>query len=392
MRINFPEGFVWGTSTAAAQVETAGPHNWRGLKALDGAVFHRTTDHELRRETDAALIAPLGSVYRCGVDWCRIQPEPQGKFVPEVVAEYRRFFDDLRSRGVSIMLVLHHFAHPEWFEKMGGWTNEDNIPYYLEYARLCIKHFGEYVSYWNTFNEPNVYAMNAFMLGNFPPAKNGRYFLANRVLDNMGTAHDIVFRMIREKSDAPIGISLNTALFEGRRILGKLVAAFVDWWFMRRAARPFERCDFWGLSYYAYMIFNPLPVDAMTGKKTLEKWGIPHDKMWGYRPEGLGKVLRRFYKKYKKPILITENGICTDDPEKRIQAIKDYLSVCAEVIKDGVPLLGYIHWSTWDNFEWHLGPSYRFGLIRVNFETMEREITPAADFYAQVARENGFDQ
>ena len=156
--------------------------------------------------------------------------------------------------------------------------------------------------------------------------------------------------------------------------------------------QPFERCDFWGLSYYAYMIFNPLPVDAMTGKKTLEKWGIPHDKMWGYRPEGLGKVLRRFYKKYRKPILITENGICTDDPEKRIQAIKDYLSVCAEVIKDGVPLLGYIHWSTWDNFEWHLGPSYRFGLIRVNFETMEREITPAADFYAQVARENGFDQ
>lgn len=392
MRINFPEGFVWGTSTAAAQVETAGPHNWRGLRALDGAVFHRTTDHELRRETDAALIAPLGSVYRCGVDWCRIQPEPQGKFVPEVVAEYRRFFDDLRSRGVSIMLVLYHFAHPEWFEKKGGWTNEDNIPYYLEYARLCIKHFGEYVSYWNTFNEPNVYAMNAFMLGNFPPAKNGRYFLANRVLDNMGTAHDIVFRMIREKSDAPIGISLNTALFEGRGILGKMVAAFVDWWFMRRAARPFERCDFWGLSYYAYMIFNPLPVDAMTGKKTLEKWGIPHDKMWGYRPEGLGKVLRRFYKKYRKPILITENGICTDDPEKRIQAIKDYLSVCAEVIKDGVPLLGYIHWSTWDNFEWHLGPSYRFGLIRVNFETMEREITPAADFYAQVARENGFDQ
>ncbi|MCC7467178.1 MAG: family 1 glycosylhydrolase, partial [Saprospiraceae bacterium] len=284
------------------------------------------------------------------------------------------------------------FAHPNWFEKMGGFTNEDNIPYYLEYARLCIKHFGEYVSYWNTFNEPNVYAMNAFMLGNFPPAQRGRYFVANRVLDNMGTAHDIVFRMIREKSDAPIGISLNTALFEGRGILGKLVAAFVDWWFIRRAARPFERCDFWGLSYYAYMIFNPMPVDAVTGKKTLDKWGIPHDKMWGYRPEGLGKVLRRFYKKYRKPLLITENGICTDDPEKRIQAIKDYLGVCHNAIKEGVPLLGYIHWSTWDNFEWHLGPSFRFGLIKVNFETMEREVTPAAKFYAQLTRDNGFDQ
>ncbi|HAD13587.1 MAG TPA: hypothetical protein DCF33_14260, partial [Saprospirales bacterium] len=151
MRIDFPEGFIWGTSTAAAQVETAGQHPWRGLKALDGAVFERTTDHELRRESDAALIAQFGSVYRCGVDWSRIQPEPQGKFVPEVVEEYRRFFEDLRARGVSIMFVLHHFAHPNWFEKMGGWTNEDNIPYYLEYTRLCVKHFGEYVSYWNTF-------------------------------------------------------------------------------------------------------------------------------------------------------------------------------------------------------------------------------------------------
>jgi beta-glucosidase len=290
------------------------------------------------------------------------------------------------------MFVLHHFAHPNWFEKVGGWTNEDNIPYYLEYTRLCIKHFGEYVSYWNTFNEPNVYAMNAFMLGNFPPAQKGRYFLANRVLDNMGTAHDIAFRMIREKSDAPIGISLNTALFEGRGILGKLVAGFVDWWFMRRAAKPFERCDFWGLSYYAYMIFHPFPVDAVTGRKTLEKWGIPFDKMWGYRPEGLGKVLRRFYKNYSKPIIITENGICTDDPEQRIQAIKDYLSVCAAAVKDGVPLLGYIHWCTWDNFEWHLGPSYRFGLLRVNAETMEREHTPAATFYAKITRENGFEE
>lgn len=391
MRINFPEGFIWGTSTAAAQVETAGSHNWRGRKAMDGSVFERTTDHELRRETDAALIAQFGSVYRCGVDWSRIQPEPQGKFVPEVVAEYQHFFQDLRSRGVSIMLVLHHFAHPEWFEKMDAWTNEDNIPYYLEYVRLCVKHFGEYVSYWNTFNEPNVYAMNAFMLGNFPPAKKARYFLANRVLDNMGTAHDIAYRMISEKSDAPIGISLNTALFEGRGILGKLVAAFVDWWFMRRAAQPFERCDFWGLSYYAYMIFNPFPVDAMSGSRTLDAWNVPHDNMWAYRPEGLGKALRRFHKKYQKPLFITENGICTDDPQLRIKAIKDYLSVCADAIKDGVPLLGYIHWSTWDNFEWHLGRSYRFGLLRVDFNTMEREQTPAATFYANVTRENGFD-
>lgn len=391
MRLVFPDGFLWGSSTAAAQVETAGQHPWKGLKALDGHVFERTTDHELRRSEDAQLIARLGSVYRCGVDWSRLQTEPYAKFDPEVVAEYRAFFEDLRQRNVAIMFVLHHFAHPNWFEQKGGWEQEDNIPFFLDYVRQCIKHFGEYVRVWNTFNEPNVYAMNAYVLGNFPPKKRGRYRMANRVLDNMGTAHDIALKMIRDKSDAPVGISLNTACFEGRGILGKIVAAFVRWWFMTRAARPFERGDFWGLSYYAYMVFDPFPMDAISRKPALEKLGIPHDKMWGYRPEGFGEVLRRFQKKYQKPIIVTENGICTDDPQQRIGAIKDYLKVCHEAIRDGVDLQGYMHWSTWDNFEWHLGPTYRFGLARVNWETMERSMTPAGVFYEKIVRENALD-
>ncbi len=391
MRLVFPEGFWWGTSTAAAQVETASEHSWRGLRALDGYVFERTTDHELRRKEDTQMIARFGSIYRCGVDWSRLQKEPFAKFDPAVVSEYAQFFEDLRARGVGLMFVLHHFAHPNWFEQKGGWTDEDNIPMYLDYVRQCVKYFGGFAKAWNTFNEPNVYAMNAFMLGNFPPRKKGQYFLANRVLDNMGKAHDIAVTILREKSDAPIGISLNTACMEGRGLLGRLVAAFVRWWFMTRAARPFERCDFWGLSYYAYMIFDPFPMDAITRKKALVKLGIPHDKMWGYRPEGLGEVLLRFHKKYRKPIIITENGFCTDDSTQRIKAIKDYLDVCHQAIQKGVDLKGYIHWSTWDNFEWHLGPTFRFGLAWVNFDTMDREITAAGQFYEGVVRENGLE-
>jgi beta-glucosidase len=391
MRLDFPKGFWWGTSTAAAQVETAGEHPWRGLRALDGYVFERTTDHELRREEDAGYIAQFGSIYRCGVDWSRLQRAPYAKFDPRVVTEYRRFFEDLRGRGVGLMFVLHHFAHPNWFEQRGGWTTEDNIPIFLDYARQCIKHFGEFALAWNTFNEPNVYAMNAFMLGNFPPRKRGRYLAANRVLDHMGRAHDLALDMIREKTDAPVGISLNTACFVGEGFLGKIVAGFVRWWFMERAARPFRRCDFWGLSYYAYMVFDPFPIDAITRQKDLERRGIPHDRMWGFRPEGLGEVLRKFHLKYSKPIIITENGLCTDDSQQRIQALQDYLAECHRAIGDGVDLRGYTHWSTWDNFEWHLGPTYRFGLVRVNFDTMQRTMTPAGEWYARVARENGFE-
>ncbi|MBP6828206.1 MAG: family 1 glycosylhydrolase [Saprospiraceae bacterium] len=391
MNLKFPEGFVWGTSTAAAQVETASNHPWRGLKARDGYVFHRTTDHEKRRSEDTAFILRFGNIYRCGVDWSRLQTEPYAKFDKKVAAEYRSFFETLQKGGVRLMFVLHHFAHPNWFEEAGGWTKDENIPMFLDFVRQCIKHFGEYAAYWNTFNEPNVYAMNAFILGNFPPFKKGRYFTANRVLDNMGAAHDIAMAMIREKSDAPVGISLNTAYFEGVNPAGRLVAAFVRWWFMNRAARPFKKCQFWGLSYYAYMLFDPFPIDAIDRVGELEKRNIAHDKMWGYRPEGLGWVLRRFYKKYQKPIIITENGICTDDARQRISAIRDYLKVCHDAIQEGVDLRGYIHWSTWDNFEWHLGPTYRFGLVRVNFETMEREMTPAGLFYEEISRNNGFN-
>lgn len=386
----FPDHFFWGVSTAAAQVETAFQHQWKGFKSLDGHSFERTTDHELRRGEDLGYIVPFGSVYRCSVDWSRLQPKPYVKFDKEVVQEYRAFFSGLKEHGTGLMLVLHHFAHPQWFEARGGWTNEDNIPLFLDFARRCIKHFGEFVLYWNTFNEPNVYALNAFLLGNFPPRKKRRYFTANRVLDNMGRAHDIVFRMIREKSKAPIGISLNTAWFEGLNLPGKAVAALVRYWFMKRAARPFEKCDFWGLSYYAYMPFDPLPMDAISRKKELEKRGIPHDRMWGYRPEGLGKMLKQFHQKYGKPVIVTENGVCTDDPDFRIRAIQDYLIQCHQAIQAGVPVLGYIHWSAWDNFEWHLGPTYRFGLVAVDPATKDRQMTEAGIFYRQVVKDRGF--
>ncbi|MEQ1747031.1 MAG: family 1 glycosylhydrolase [Saprospiraceae bacterium] len=390
--ITFPNHFFWGSSTASAQIETAGDHPWRGLTAKDGHQFLRTTDHELRRHEDARYIARLGSIYRCSVDWSRLQPAPMAKFDPKVVNEYCTFFERLKKEDVSLMLVLHHFCHPNWFEKTGGWTNESNIEHFVNYAQQCQKHFGEYVAYWNTFNEPNVYAYNAFWAGHFPPFKKHRYFTANRVLDNMGQAHEIVRMLIREKSKrAPVGISLNTAYFDAANILGVPVAAFARWWFMERAARPFRKCDFWGLSYYAQIRFDPRPIDNIHRPGAVKTSGLPHDKMWLYKPEGLGWALRRFWKKYQKSIIITENGICTDDDRLRIQALRDYLRVCHGAIQDGVDLRGYIHWSTWDNFEWHLGPTYRFGLLRVDFSTMERSMTDAGLFYEKIVQQNGVD-
>ncbi len=388
MKLTFPEGFLWGTSTAAAQIETASDHNWKGLKSKDGFTFGRTVDHEKRRDEDLGYISQFGSVYRCGVDWARLQPEAFAPFDETVVEEYQEWFRKLNAEGMKIMFVIHHFTNPMWFENKNSWLNEDNIPAFVDYAKKCIEHFGDYAYIWNTFNEPGVYCMSGYILGEFPPHKKN-IFKGSRCVKHMGKAHDIVYDMIKKAyPDKEVGISKNTCYFFGTNIFGKAVAKFVDWWFIDFVAKHFQKLDFWGLSYYAYVPFTPFPVTEIDNPGKLKKMGIPNDKMWGYYPKGFGEIMRRFYKKYGKPIIITENGVCTEDDAFRQQSIKDYLKVCHEVIKEGVPLKGYIHWTTMDNFEWALGPTYRFGLVRVNLDTMDRTMTGAGKFYAKITKEN----
>jgi beta-glucosidase len=386
MLIQFPKSFFWGSSTSAAQIETPSDHNWRGFTARDGSVFDRTIDHEQRREEDLQYITRFGKVYRCGIDWARLQPEPYGLLIAEVVDEYQEFFAHLRDEGMHIMLVLHHFTNPLWFEERGGWLEENNIGAFVDFAQQCITQFGNYISYWNTFNEPNVYAAGAYLLGQFPPKKKSLR-KANQVLNYLGQAHRIVHDLIKDQYPFhQVGISLNTAWFEAIHPLGRIPAYLADRWFHRTASRYFTNVDFWGLSYYAYIPFNPKPITEINKPGKLQQLGIKHDKMWGYRPEGLGHMLRRFHKWYQKPLIVAENGICTDDPAERIQSIKDYLQVIDRVMEEGIPVQGYIHWSTFDNFEWNLGSSYRFGLVAIDPETKDRTMTTAGEFYAELTK------
>lgn len=396
MKLSFPKDFFWGTSTAAAQIETASNHSWKGVKALDGYTFERTTDHEKQRLSDADIIAELGSVYRCGVDWARLQPSPLADFDPSVTAEYITFFERLTQKNVKIMFVLHHFAHPIWLEEKGGFQRAENLIYFLNYVEQVVFHFNKYVSFWNTFNEPNVFVLNGYITGNFPPfIKN--YFTANKVLKNLQKAHESAYQMLKNNdATKPIGISFNTCWFEGLDPLGWLAANFIDWWFHRRAAKHFEMVDFFGMSYYAYIPFHPLPIIGAENPQRLTRLGIPKDKMWGYRPEGLLNNMLYFWEKYKKPIIITENGVCTE-PENgrdavRINALKDYLKLLHEAIfAHKIPVLGYIYWSPWDNFEWNLGATFCFGLLKTNFQTGERTNTPSADFYRKIVKDNAIE-
>ena len=287
MQYLFPNDFMFGTSTAAAQIETAFDHDWQGVKANDGTIFDRTTDHELRFKEDAEIIASLAPYYRMGPMWSKLQREPYGNLHPETVAEYKSLLEDLKTRGVKIMMVLHHFTNPLWFAKPGSWEKEDNINMWIDFAKKTVDTFGEYVSHWNTFNEPNVYASNGWITGFFPPFKNNPVRAA-MVVKNMGKAHDVIYDYIKLKfPDQPVGISHNAIVFSNENILGWFPVRLSDWWFMDWVPRHFEKVDFFGMSYYARVTHDPMPVTYIDTPEKIKKLGLAHDDMWEYHPEGL---------------------------------------------------------------------------------------------------------
>ncbi len=385
MRLTFPDGFVFGTSTAAAQIETAFDHDWQGVKARNGSVFQRTTDHEKRFKEDAEIIASLAPNYRMSLMWSKLQRAPYDSLHQPTLRSYRLFIEDLKGRGVDIMMVLHHFANPLWFSKNGGWEKAENIPLWIDFAKKVVDEFGPYVSYWNTFNEPNVYASYGWITGFFPPFKTNP-LLAGRVIKNMSAAHNQVYDYIKAKyPDQPIGISHNATVFSAENLLGWFPARLADWWFMEYVPGHFEKVDFFGMSYYGRIPHDPMPITYLETPHKIKEMGRAHDDIWEYHPEGLRTCIDRYWNKYGKPIIITENGVCDESDFLRLQAIQDYAQIVHKAIKDGIDIKGYYFWSTWDNFEWHLGPSMRFGLYECDLKTMNRMRRPSGDLFASLA-------
>lgn len=385
MKIKFPEDFIFGTSTSAYQTETAFEHDWLNLRSRDGNTFLRTTDHEKRLDEDVAIISSLAPHYRMSLMWSRLQRSPYAPFEREVVREYADFLSALRTKGVKIMMVIHHFANPTWFSQAGGWEKEENIGIWVNFAEQMVSTFGKYVSFWNTFNEPNLYAAMAYVTGEFPPFKTN-ISKANRVIKNISKAHNIMYDVIKSSNASqPVGISHNTAVFKPENLLGRIPARIFDWCYMTYAEGLFAKTDFVGISYYARIGFDPFPVTYITSPKKFSNGDRAHDDMWEYYPEGLEQNIMRFWEKYRKPVIITENGICTRDDSRRIIAIKDYMKALASAMSKGAEVKGYYHWTTWDNFEWSLGPSFNFGLYSVDPITKDRKKKPSADVYAKLA-------
>ncbi|XUL85339.1 glycoside hydrolase family 1 protein [Streptomyces galilaeus] len=385
----FPEGFLWGASTAAHQIEGNNVNSdwWRrehdpaakieepSLDACDS--YHRW-------EQDMDLLAQLGFTdYRFGVEWARIEPE-RGFFSRAEIAHYRRMVEGALARGLRPMVTLHHFTVPRWFEDLGGWTAEGAVESFARYVEACAPIIGEGVGHVCTINEPNVIAIlaGAVRTGDQPwPTAGGTITPDEESTRALIAAHRAAVVAVRAISPSiKVGWTVANQVYQALPGAEEATAAY---------ARPREDAfieaargdDFIGVqSYTRTLIGTGGPVPASDDvERTLTGWE--------YYPAAVGHALRHTAEVVGDgtPLIVTENGIATADDHRRVDYYAGALEAVAAAIEDGIDVQGYLAWSALDNYEWG---SYRptFGLIAVDPVTFERTVKPSAVWLGGLGR------
>ncbi len=359
--------------------------NWNTIKkqAKDPAnyVSGKAADHFARYEADFDIAKKLNmNAMRFSVEWSRIEPK-EGIWDVGAIAHYKRYVAALKKRGIEPVVTLLHFTLPVWFSDIGGFEYRRNIPYFTRFAEKILSELGGDVRLVITINEPEIYATQSYLDGQWPPAQQSKVRMW-RVLRNLAYAHNKTADMIHGLSRRyKVSIATNSAYTYGgddawlSRVSAGAVQYASDDYLLRKVKR---RCDFLGVNYYfsnrmyGYRIHNP--------DEKLSDMG------WDMSPMNLEFTLERLYEKYKLPIIITENGLADERDANRKWWLTHTIIAMQNAMKRGVPLHGYLHWSLLDNFEWAYGKWPRFGLVAVDQRTMERTIRPSALWFAKIIK------
>lgn len=386
MAATFPDGFVWGTATAAHQVEGGNWNNDWWVWEHDPAspcveVSGDACDHLWRYPDDLALLADLGfNAYRFSLKWSRIEPE-EGELSTAALDHYRRMLAACHEHGLQPFLTYHHFTTPRWAVAEGGWLDPRTPERFARYCARASDHLGDLVSFACTINEPNVVALMGFMLGEFPPGhRDGGEF--ERATEHLQRAHVLATEAIHgSRGDAPVGLTLAMSDFR---------AAAGSEEFMRQVRRSMEDVwleavrgdDFMGAQMYTRIRFapgSPLPQPPGPGDRST---------LMGYDfwPQSLEATVRRAHEVAGVPIYVTENGIATTDDAERIEYVTAAVEGLRRCLDDHIDVRGYVYWSMLDNFEWALGYRPTFGLVAVDRATQVREVRPSARWLGEVAR------
>ena len=417
---DFPEGFLWGSATAAHQVEGNNRNNdWWAAEQAGRLPYPSglACDHFNRYGQDFALLAELGqNSHRLSIEWSRVEPRP-GELSSEALSHYRRVLESLRSHGIEPIVTLHHFSNPIWLAEQAGWTRREVVGRFARYARRVVREYRDLVRYWVTVNEPGVYASQGWIRGVWPPGRVGDVRGALSVLRNMALAHGRAYHAMKaEQPDARIGVAHHWRLFDpadpGRRG-DRLVAAIrnrlmnVAFPIAIRRGRLIPPLgsgrvipwlanteDWVGLNYYTreHDRFDPRAAHLGFGRERFPD--VERNQLgWEIYPAGLERALLAATPRDGREVIVTENGIPEPDTqdEKRPRYLVRHLAACHRALQAGLNLRGYTYWTSMDNFEWAEGFEPRFGLIHVDFETQQRTPKPSAYLYRDIIRENGLN-
>jgi beta-glucosidase len=398
----FPEGFELGVASAATQVDgDCKNSNWYDWY-LNGHIKDSSnpdiaTRHREFLEEDTALMASMGiRHYRFGLEWARIEPE-EGVFSDEEFEKVREELELLRKSNISVLLTIHHFSNPLWFEKSGGFLRRDCVDIFLRLCEKVVENLGDLVSEYITINEPNVYAVNGYMTGVFPPGETC-LLKTLRIIENMGKCHREAYKLIHHKryqmgcSDTKVSFAHHMRSFaplDEKNPLHRLAARVSEYYFQTQLQKSYLLgtgrdwgcfADFLALNYYSRTASSGLADGVFPGTPI-------NDLGWEIYPEGIVECARKLHELCPElPIYITENGTADNNDLFRRRYLYEHIKA---LCFSSLPVTRYYHWCFVDNFEWCEGFSARFGLVWLDTETMERKIKKSGEFFTQMIAEKG---
>ncbi|MCU1490384.1 MAG: Beta-glucosidase [Acidimicrobiaceae bacterium] len=448
MTTPFPDGFLWGASTSAYQVEGAVSEDGRGPSIWDrfshepdriegGGTGDVACDHYHRYPEDLDLLAGIGlNAYRFSIAWPRVQPAGSGAFEARGLSHYDRMIDAMLERDITPLVTLYHWDLPIPLQDKGGWAARETAERFGEYAQACFSAYGDRVRIWVSQNEPWIVSLLGHELGLHAPGHRdlreavtvGHHLLlahgrAAAALEaaglgdgsRIGVAHSLFPHEPASASAEDAEAARGSDGYVNRWYLDPLLKGrYPDDMRARYEERtgPLDfvqpgdleaisaRCDFIGVNYYTRRVVRhaadarPFPwkvIDAAPGMART-------DAGWEVVPESFYDLLVRLARDYPGvEQIVTENGgVYNDAPGpdgqvrdgRRSAFIHDHLEAVARAIKAGAPVIGYCHWSLLDNFEWALGYDKRFGLVHVDYATQRRTLKASAAYYGSVASAN----
>ncbi|WP_327019492.1 GH1 family beta-glucosidase [Aeromicrobium sp. Root344] len=443
----FPPGFVLGAATAAYQIEGAHDADGRGASIWDvfshtpgrtmgGDTGDVAADHYNRLNDDLDLMQSLGlQAYRFSVSWPRIQADGSGPANLLGIDFYSRLIDGLRERDITPIATLYHWDLPQALEDAGGWPERDTSYRFAEYASIMGNALGDRVAMWTTLNEPWCSAFMGYASGEHAPGRTDD-LAALTASHHLNLAHGLALSALRDSVSDPSAQYSVTLNFHGLepvdstspeaiaridalthrtfldpmlngRLSDRLVSdtqGITDWSFVEPGdlALINQPIDVLGLNYYSSDEVrmrdhagddNPT---AWPGSRNVEFVPTRRSRTamgWGIVPEGLETLLVSLSTEFPDlPLMVTENGAAFDDVEERgavhdedrVAYLSQHFDAALRAIDRGVDLRGYLVWSLIDNFEWALGYAKRFGIIRVDYETLERTVKDSGTWLADV--------